>query len=49
MIGETRQGEEQTQFAVFVFRRTELLQGMETLDCFLHRELQLKHTEIFDC
>lgn len=41
MVREARQREQQTQFAVVVFRRTELLQGMETLDCFLHGELQL--------
>lgn len=46
VVGETRQGEEQTQFAVVVFRRTELLEGMETLDRLLHCELQLKHTSI---
>lgn len=43
MVCETRQSEEQTQFAVVIFRGTELLQGMETLDCFLHGELQLKN------
>lgn len=42
MVCEARQREEQTQFAVVIFRGTELLQGVETLDCFLHGELQLK-------
>lgn len=42
MVCEARQSEEQTQFAVVIFGGTELLQGMETLDCFLHCELQLE-------
>lgn len=46
MVCEARQRKEQTQFAVVIFRGTELLQGMETLDCLLHGELQLKKREI---
>lgn len=42
MVCEAREREEQTQFAVVIFRGTELLQAMETLDCLLHGELQLK-------
>lgn len=42
VVGEARQCEEQTQFAVIVFSGTELLQSVETLHCFLHGELQLK-------
>lgn len=47
MVCEARQREEQTQFAVVIFRGAELLQGMETLDCFLHGELQLKNMNFF--
>ena len=47
VVCEARQREQQTQFAVVVFRGTELLQGVETLDCFLHGELQLQKHEIF--
>lgn len=46
MVCEARQREEQTQFTVVIFRGTELLQGVETLDCFLHGELQLKKHEV---
>lgn len=45
MVCEARQREEQTQFTVVIFRGTELLQGVETLDCFLHGQLQLKKHE----
>lgn len=47
MVCEARQRKEQTQFAVVIFRGAEFLQGMETLDCFLHGELQLKKHEIY--
>lgn len=47
MICEARECEEQTQLAVVVFRRTELLQGVEAFDSFLHGELQLKTHEIY--
>lgn len=42
VVCESRQREEQTQFAVVIFRWAEFLQGMETLHCLLHGELQLK-------
>lgn len=42
MVGEARQREEQTQFAVVIFGGTELLQGVQTLNGLLHGELQLK-------
>ena len=45
MVGEARQGEEQTQLAVVVLGRAVLLQTVETLDCLLHGELQLTLTE----
>lgn len=41
MVGEARQREEQTQFAVVVFGGAELLQGVQTLHGLLHSELQL--------
>lgn len=41
MVGEARQREEQTQFAVVVFGGAELLQGVQTLHSLLHGELQL--------
>lgn len=41
MVGEAWQCEEETQFAVVLFRWTKLLQSVEALDCFPHGELQL--------
>lgn len=41
VVGEARQGEEQTKLAVVVLGRAVLLQTVETLDCLLHGELQL--------
>lgn len=45
MVGEARQREEQTQFAVVIFGGTELLQAVQTLNSLLHGELQLKMHE----
>lgn len=42
MVGEARQREEQTQFAVVIFGGAELLQGVQTLNSLLHGELQLR-------
>lgn len=42
MVGEARQREQQTQFAVVIFGGAELLQGVQTLNSLLHSELQLK-------
>lgn len=47
VVCESRQSEEQTQLAVVIFRWAELLQGMETLHCLLHGELQLLKKDIF--
>lgn len=41
VVGEAWQGEEETQLAVVLLGRTELLQFMEALDSPLHGELQL--------
>lgn len=42
MVGEAREREEQTEFAVVFFGRAELFQGMEGLHRILHGQLQLE-------
>lgn len=46
VMGEAWQGEKETQLAVVVLGRAELLQSVEALDCLLHGELQLEKQNI---